>query len=165
MIISKLFGLYIAVIVYQLDIFLENNISGIFSFQIYIEDLSNTILANSVSNLFMITIFFLVSIYLTVKHLLYHKTKDNPRTIVKLTRLNLLKWVTSKDCKFLKIFMWDSFLIASCAISISSAYNGTSYNWVGFVGFSYVVVTFWTLIRTFEVETAKIYPRKNNNLY
>jgi len=56
MIAGKLFGIIIANIVYRLDFFIDNQIQGIFSIQLYYTDSNTTILVNSISNLFMIII-------------------------------------------------------------------------------------------------------------
>lgn len=159
MVSAKIAGIYLSVQAGDIQIFLENQIQGIFSVQVYITDYSDTIFANTVSDLLMMLLLGLVTTGLIVKHNLYRKSQEDPRTIVKLTRFNIIKWVTDQDKIFIKIFVWSFFTIAAAAITIANAFSGNSSSWLATVAFFFTVLIMWGLIRTFEYESDKIYPR------
>jgi hypothetical protein len=96
---------------------------------------------------------------MVVRIILFNMSHDDPRTIVKLTKLNLLKWVTDKETRFLNIFIWSFFSIAASAVVISNTIQSTTYEWVGAASFLSVIIVMWGLIKTFELETDKIYPK------
>lgn len=164
MIAGKLLGIIIANIAYKLDFFIDNQIQGIFSIQLYYTDTATTLLVNSVSNLFMIIILAVPTIYFIIKTSIYQSTLQNPRTIVKITKLNVLSWITKNDTSFLLIFVWCSFLLVASLIIIAQSIQGISYSWIG--GFSAVLAIFsiWGTIKTYELEIDKIYP-KEKELY
>jgi hypothetical protein len=165
MIVAKVVGLVVAVTVYDIELFISNDVGGPFSVQILVGSSADTLLVNSVSNLILLITMTVINAYLFGKYILYVKTKDNPRTIVKLTKFNLLKWVTAKDSVFLRIFIWILFLLATCAVIITSTLRGETYQGIGLAAFLIAIFFMWGLIRSFEVEIAKIYPKGKNALY
>ena len=52
----------------------------------------------------------LPTIYQVTKEFLFQTTFTNPRTIVKATQFNILKWITKDDTTFVQIFVWCVFL-------------------------------------------------------
>ena len=163
MVVAKVVGLTIAVNLFNIQIFIDNEVQKFFSVQILSPIPSDTLLLNSFSNLFLLVVMTSVNAYLLVKYVLYVKTEGNPKTIVKLTKLNLLKWVTDKQTVFLKIFVWILFLLAACAIIITSALQGETYSWIGFTALFITIFFMWGLIRAFETEASKIYPKESND--
>ena len=131
MIAGKLLGIIAANIVYKLDFFIDNQIEGIFSIQLYYTDSSTMVLVNSLSNLLMIIILAVPTIYFIIKTSIYESTLQNPRTIVKITKLNLLKWIAKDDTSFLLIFIWCSFLLVASFIVIAQNIQGICYSWIG----------------------------------
>lgn len=96
---------------------------------------------------------------------LYTRSADDPRTIVKLTKLNLVKWITDKNSVFLKVFVWVLFLLASDAVIIANTLRGETYSWIGVTAFVTGILFMWALVRTFEMEIEKLYPTDKNSLY
>ncbi len=161
MIAAKLLGIVIVSVVYDLQFFLENNIEGIYSVQLYYTDSATTLFVNSASNLLMLIILGVPTLYFIIKTSIYQSSLGNPRTVVKITRLNILNWITKKDTTFLQIFIWSSFLTISSAIVIIHTLQGSSYQWTGIFAGVLALLTIWGTIRTFELETDNIYPRDN----
>jgi hypothetical protein len=165
MIVGKLLGLYLAISFFDMDVSLGNEIDGLFSVQIYIQNTSDTVLANTISNSFMLSFLLIGYLYYITRYILYKRSTENPKTIVKLTKFNLVKWVTDKNTVFIKILPWGVFLIAGCAIVITSTINKGTSEWLGLLAFFIVIGTIWSLIRTFEIETAKIYPESKEQYF
>jgi len=158
MIVGKFLGIFVTSILYNLQFNIDNDISGIFSVQIYFTDKETTLFVNSISNLTMILLLLLPIIYFIIKTYLYAAAHNNPKTIIKMTRLNLLNWITKKDTSFLKTFIWCAFLWLATAITITHSVQGNTYSWIGIsAGIVALLVTLFT-IKTFELETDKIYP-------
>ena len=160
MIAGKLFGIIIANIVYKLDFFIDNQIQGIFSIQLYYTDSNTTILVNSISNLFMIIVLAIPTIYFIIKTSIYQTTFQNPRTIVKVTKLNIMNWITKDDTSFLLIFIWCSFLLVTSLIVIAQTIQGINYSWIGILAGALAIFSIWGTIKTYELEIDKIYPRE-----
>jgi len=158
MIVGKFLGIFVTSVLYDLQFNIDNDISGIFSVQIYFTDSETTLFVNSMSNLTMILFLLLPIIYFIIKTYLYAATHNNPKTIIKMTRLNLLNWITKKDTSFLKTFIWCAFLWLATAITITHSIQGNTYQWIAITsGVIAFLVTLFT-IKTFELETDKIYP-------
>jgi len=109
----------------------------------------------------MLIILGVPTLYFIIKTSIYQSSLENPRTVVKITRLNILNWITKKDTTFLQIFIWSSFLTISSAIVIIHTLQGSSYQWTGIFAGVLALLTIWGTIRTFELETDNIYPRDN----
>lgn len=161
MIAGKLLGIIIANVVYNLDFFIDNQIQGIFSIQLYYTNPSTTLLVNSYSNLFLIICLAIPTIYFIIKTSIYQSTLQNPKTIVKITNFNILKWITKDDTSFLKIFIWCSFLIITCLVVVAQTIQGTTYQWIGVLASVLTVFSIWGTIKTYESEIDKIYPRED----
>lgn len=158
MIVGKFLGIFVTSVLYDLQFNIDNDISGIFSVQIYFTDSETTLFVNSISNLTMVLLLLLPIIYFIIKTYLYTAAHNNPKTIIKMTRLNLLNWITKKDTSFLKTFIWCAFLWLATAITITHSIQGNTYTWVAITaGIMALLVTLFT-IKTFELETDKIYP-------
>ena len=160
MIAGKLLGIIIANIAYKLDFFIDNQIQGIFSIQLYYTDTATTLLVNSVSNLFLIIVLAVPTIYFIIKTSIYQSTLQNPRTIVKITKLNVLSWITKNDTSFLLIFVWCSFLLVASLVVIAQSIQGISYSWIGGLSAVLAIFSVWGTIKTYELEIDKIYPRE-----
>lgn len=165
MVVSKLLGLYIGSVVFGIDTFLTNEIQDIFSVQLNTLSRDDALTLNSVSNLTMLIVMTSINLYFFVKYTIFLRSQNNPKTVVKLTKLNLVKWVTDKENSFLKVFVWGMFLIASNAIVIASTLHGETYTWIGIAAFMITIFFVWVLIRSFEMEAAKVYPKKERAIY
>ncbi|HOT61143.1 MAG TPA: hypothetical protein PKW94_02530 [Candidatus Dojkabacteria bacterium] len=158
MIVGKFLGIFVTSVLYDLQFNIDNDISGIFSVQIYFTDSETTLFVNSMSNLTMILSLLLPILYFIIKTYLYTEAHNNPKTIIKMTKLNLLNWITKKDTSFLKTFIWCAFLWLATAITITHSIQGNTYPWIAITsGVIAFLVTLFT-IKTFELETDKIYP-------
>lgn len=158
MIVGKFLGIFVTSILYNLQFNIDNDISGVFSVQIYFTDQDTTLFVNSISNLVMILFLLLPLIYFIIKTFLYTAAHNNPKTIIKITKLNLLNWITKKDTSFLKTFIWCAFLWLATAITITHSIQGNTYPWIAITGcITSLLITLFT-IKTFELETDKIYP-------
>ncbi|MCA9377102.1 hypothetical protein H6763_04175 [Candidatus Nomurabacteria bacterium] len=165
MIVSKVFGLYLAIVAYDMQIFIDNEIQFPFTVQLLINERDNVILANSISDLVLLLVMTSICAYIYLRFTLYTRSADDPRTIVKLTKLNLVKWITDKNSVFLKVFVWVLFLLASDAVIIANTLRGETYSWIGVTAFVTGILFMWALVRTFEMEIEKLYPTDKNSLY
>ncbi|MHC1716528.1 MAG: hypothetical protein AB9915_01350 [Candidatus Dojkabacteria bacterium] len=161
MIAGKLLGIAVVSMVYDLKFFIDNNLDGIYSVQIYFTDSSTTLFVNSVSNLLMLIILAIPTFYFIIKTSVYQSSLQNPKTVIKITRMNILNWITKKDTSFLQIFIWSSFLTIASIIVIIHTLQNNCYTWIGIVAGVISLLTIWGTIKTFELETDNIYPRDN----
>ncbi|KKR05592.1 MAG: hypothetical protein UT34_C0002G0099 [candidate division WS6 bacterium GW2011_GWF2_39_15] len=165
MIAGKFLSVFILIAIYQLQFSIESGTSGIFSLQIFLEQQENVLQINSYSNLLTLLFIAIPTFYVLLRKTILQKAKDNPRTIVKLTRLNILKWVTSDKTPILQISMWTMFLWIIAGICISSSMSGFTYEYIGIMAGVLAILATWGMIRTFEMETDKIYPKNNQAYY
>ena len=165
MIAGKFIGVIALIIAYNLNFEVGNELNGIFSTQIFLADESSTLFVNSISDMTMLIVLGTPTLYMIIRTTVLQNTKENPRTIVKIVKFNMLKWVTSNNSTFLQIFIWTTFLLISSVITISNSLQGDSYMWVGIVGGVFTLLSLWGLIKTFEIETNKVYPNNNNHSY
>lgn len=158
MIAGKFIGIFATSALYDLQFSIGNETNGLFSVQIYFTDQTTTLFVNSVSNLVMVLFIALPIIYFITKTYIYQTAAENPKTIVKMTKLNLLNWITKKDTSFLTIFIWCAFLWLACGIAIVQTIQGSTYLWIGIASGVIVLLATLFTIKTFELETGKIYP-------
>lgn len=161
MVAAKFLGILGVSSLYNLTYYIDNQIEGIYSVQICYTDPSSTIFVNSISDIIMIAMLAIPTFYLITKTLLYQTTLQNPRTIVKITKLNLLRWITKKGTSFLQIFIWASFLIVSSAITVAHSVQNNAYGWTGTIAFVIGILAIWGTMKTYQLETDKIYPKEN----
>ena len=162
MIVGKFLGILIPTVIYDIDFAIQNEMVGISSIQILFSDRTTTLFINSISNLIMLLLIAIPTIYLIIKTSVYQSTLQNPRTVVKITRLNILKWITKKDTSFLQIFIWCSFLVITSAVIIVHTIQDMTYPWIGISAGVISLFCIWGTIRTFEQEIGKIYPEENS---
>jgi hypothetical protein len=165
MIAGKFVGIMAIIIAYNLQFEVGNEINGIFSTQIFLADKTSTLFVNSISDLSMVIILAIPTIYMIIRTTLLQNVTNNPRTIVKVIKFNILKWITSNNTTFLKIFIWTSFILISSIITIVNSIQGDTYLWVGITSGVLSLLCVWGLIKTFELETDKVYPNNNKHSY
>ncbi len=166
LVVSKVLGLYIAVMYFNLNFFLETHPEEIYSLQIYFTNSNETLIANSVSNLVMFCAIASVAAYFLIKYRLSLLATYNPRTLVKLNNWNMLSWVNKKDSTFLKVFVWTMFLWITSILIIVDVISQNTVGWIGIFAFVVTIISTWVLIRTFEIEGEIIYPHsETSNLY
>jgi len=163
MIAGKAIGIIVPSMIYDLEFFIENEIEGLTSIQIVFTDSNVTLFVNSISNLTMLLFLAVPTLYFIIKTSIYQTTLQNPRTLVKVTRFNILKWITKKDVTFLHIFIWTTFLTIASIIVIAHTLQGLTYTWIGVSAGVASLLSIWGTIRTFELETDKIYPKENSH--
>jgi hypothetical protein len=161
MIVGKFLGIFLPILIYDLDFTIHNEMVGISSIQVLFSDTSTTLFINSISNLSMLLFLAIPTIYLIIKTSIYQSTLQNPKTLVKITKLNILKWITKKDTTFLQIFIWCSFLTIVSSVIIIHTLQEITYPWVGISAGVTTLFCIWGTIRTFELETDKIYPKES----
>lgn len=140
---------------------LTNNKTNFFTIQLFLSDERTAMIVNSYSNLITLLLIAIPTIFMLLQISLFKNAQTNPRVVVKLTRLNILKWVTSSESSLVKVLIWTMFLWIIAGITISSAINMQTYNWIGILAGFLALVSTWGLLRTFELETDKIYPEED----
>jgi hypothetical protein len=158
MIAGKILGIFAISYMYNLPFEIGNDVSGLFSTQIFYADHITTLFVNSFSDLTMLIVIFIPTIYLIVKTSLFQSTISNPKTIVKLAKFNIIKWVTKDNTSFLMIFIWSAFLWIVSSITIANTLQSSAYTWLGIIAGSCAFLVALGAIKTFEVETNKVYP-------
>ena len=161
MITGKFFGILVPILIFNLEFTVENEIAGMSSIQIFFADNSTTLFINSISNLSMLILLAIPTLYIITKTSIYQSTLQNPKTIVKITKLNILKWITRKDSSLLQIFIWSSFLVIASSIIVIHTLQGDTFPWIGILAGTVALLTIWGAIKTFELEIDRIYPRDN----
>lgn len=146
----------------SLEFSVNNDAPTFFSIQLVLSNHTDALMVNSVSNLVTLLLIAIPTFYMLVRRTLLVDIQNNPRTVVKLTKLNVLKWVTNQNNPLLDVLVWVMFLWIISAICISSAISLETYSWIGVVSGTFALLSAWGLLRTFEAETAKIYPKDNN---
>ncbi|MFA7654711.1 hypothetical protein GX830_00705 [Candidatus Dojkabacteria bacterium] len=162
MVAGKFLGILIPTLMFDIEFAVQNEMIGISSIQILYPNSATTLFINSISNLVMLVLIAVPTIYLIIKTSLYQSTLQNPRTIVKITKLNILNWITKKNSSFLQIFIWSSFLLVTASIIIVHTIQNMTYTWIGVSSGVMAFFCIWGTIRTFELEIAKIYPEEKN---
>jgi len=158
MIAGKVFGIFFTSALYGLTFEIGNDLNGIFSTQIYFNDSSTTLFVNSYSDLFMFAFLAIPTAYFIAKTAIFQSATDDPKTIVKVTRFNILQWITKDDTTFLKIFIWTAFLWVASAIIVANAIQDNTYTWVGILAGAFAFLCGFGAVKTFEVESNKVYP-------
>lgn len=165
MIAGKFLGIIILIMIYNFQFDVGNEITGIFSTQLYLSDDSTTLFVNSISDLSMILLLSIPTLYMIIQTTIIQNAASNPRTIAKVVKFNVLKWVTSGQTTFLRIFIWTSFVIISSSVVIVNSLKGSTYMWIGIISGTISLFCVWGLIKTFEIETNKVYPNNNKHSY
>jgi hypothetical protein len=165
MIAGKFVGVMALIIAYNLQFEVGNELNGIFSTQIFLAEEGTTLFVNSISDMSMVILLAIPTLYMIVRTTVLQRASTNPRTIAKVVKFNMLKWITSGKTTFLKIFIWTSFLLVASIITIANSLQGDSYIWVGITSGVLSLLCVWGLIKTFEIETDKVYPNNNKHSY
>jgi hypothetical protein len=165
LIAGKFLGILGTSLIYNLNFQISNDLGRTFSVQIFFPDAATTLFVNSISNLVMVAFIAIPLLGFIVKMYLYNTAAKNPRTIVKMTRFNILKWITSKDTSFLTIFIWCAFLWIACGITIAHTLQGNTYEWIGILAGALALIASLFTIKTFEIETDNIYPIEHKRYY
>lgn len=165
MIAGKFIGVISLIIAYNFQFEVGNELNGIFSTQIFLADQTQTLFVNSISDMAMLVVLGIPTLYMIIRTTILQSATENPRTIAKVVKFNMLKWVTSNNSTFLQIFVWTTFLLIASIITISNSIQGDSYTWVGVAGGVLTLFSLWGLIKTFEIETDKVYPNSSKHSY
>ncbi len=161
-VVGKFLTIILLVGTQSLNFSVNNDAPTFFSVQLVLSNHTDALRVNSISNLATLLLIALPTFYMLIRKTLLVDIQSNPRTVVKLTRLNVLKWVTNQKNPLLSILIWVVFLWIIAAICISSAISLETYSWIGVLASLLSLLSAWGLLRTFEAETAKIYPKDNN---
>jgi hypothetical protein len=160
MIIGKLFGLLISNSLFGLNMYISNEIKGIYTVQLFFTNIQETILANSFSNVLMLLLVGIGFVSYFARYHLYRTTTSNPRTLVKLVKLNLLGWITSNKGGVIETTVWAIFLWFSCIIIITQSINGSSFYWIGIIALLSLISSFWAITNALEIEIKNALPKE-----
>lgn len=158
MIAGKTLGIFLISAKYGYPLEIGNDINGFFSTQIYFDDAQITYFVNSISDLLMLLVIAVPTIYQILKTLLFQSTLQNPKTIVKVTKFNALKWITKDDTTFLQIFIWCVFLWLCSGLIIKNAIEGDTYQWIAYISGVVSLLCGLGALKSFEIQVSKVYP-------
>ena len=155
---GKAIGLYFALIFYKQSLAITHEHNQLYSVQILLADPAYTQRVNSLADILLLFLFIGVYLYIAIRYLVYVKASGNPRTVLKLARLNLLDWITNKNNALLKFTVWSIYGVLVGSVVLVNSISGVSNHLVGIVGLAFCVFVLVTLIRVFELESDKILP-------
>lgn len=164
MVVAKLLGILLAIAIYGFPLQIMHD-NQLFSVQLLLGDLGEAYVTNSIASALLLVTMNVSALLVYAKQNLYLQTIGNPRTILKLTKLNIMKWITRPDNGFIGVFMWTLFLLATNAIVIVDSLTGKITPLLGLFAFVSTIMFIWGLVRTFEQETATIYPRNSHSQF
>ena len=159
---GKFLTILTIVTVWGFDMSVSNSAPSMFSVQFLIADSTNALFTNSIANLVTLLLIAIPTFYLLIRRTLLQDAQSNPRTVVKLTKFNVLKWVTKQETVLMPVLIWTVFLWIICGVTIANTVALQTYSWIGISAGVLEILSAWGLLRTFEVETDKIYPKSNN---
>lgn len=165
LVVGKFVSVFTLIALNQIDYTIETTSSNLFSVQVYLQSTNDVVVVNSYSNLATLILIAIPTFYIILRKVFMFSAQDNPRTIVKLTRLNILKWVNSDKTPILNLAIWTVFLWIISSITIAASLTLTTHTWIGITAGIIAILSAWGLIRTFELETDKIYPRDRKPYY
>ncbi len=158
MIAGKALGIFLVSAKYGFPLELGNDINGFFSTQIYFEDSQVTQFVNSMSDLIMLIVIAVPTLYQIVKTFLFQSSLSNPKTIVKIVKFNMIQWITRDDTTFLQIFVWCAFLWLCTGLIIKNSLEGDTYTWIAYISGSLSLLSGLGALKTFEIEISRVYP-------
>lgn len=158
MITGKILGIFLVTIKYGYPVEIGNDINGFFSTQIYFNDAQITYFVNSISDLTMLIVISVPLIYQIVKTALFQSTINNPKTIVKAAKFNILSWITNDDTTFLQSFIWGAFLWLITGLIIKNSIEGDTYSWIAYLAGALSLFSGLSILKMFEMEIDKVYP-------
>jgi len=162
---TKIIGILLLSSIYDFDIQIGNDLDHTFSTQIYISSEQNAVFLNSFTDALTLSFIAFPLIYMIIKISVIQTSKKNPRTIVKLTKANLLKWVTKDDTSFLKVFIWNAFLWTISTLIIVNTLQEKTWIGVGVSAGVCALITTWGVLHIFEIESNKVYPGGKEKLF
>lgn len=162
LIAGKFLSVFIIIAILSSGFSVTNNIQSIFSIQVLVNNTYDAVLINSISNLVCLILIALPTFYMLIRSTLLKDAQKNPRVVVKLTKLNILKWVTGHESSLIKITIWIAFLWIITGITIASTVNLETYPWIGVLSGVLSLIAALGILKTFEKETDRIYPEESN---
>ena len=162
---AKVLGVLLLGSIYGFTMQIGNDLGSVFSTQIYISNHSDAIFLNSIADILTLCVLAIPIVYMIFKVTLVKKSKEDPRTVVKLTKANLLKWVTDDKTTFLKVFIWTVFLWMISALTIANTIQEKTYLGVGVAAGVCALLSAWGVLRIFEIDSNKLYPEEGRRLF
>ncbi|MCK9368775.1 hypothetical protein M0R04_02240 [Candidatus Dojkabacteria bacterium] len=161
LIAGKFLSVFLLISVLGVKFSVTNEIQNFFSIQLNIVDQTTAIYINSLSNFICLLLIAIPTFVILFRNTLLKDAQSNPRVVVRLSKLNILKWVTGPENSLIKVIVWTIFLWIITGICISQAVSNSIYPWIGVIAGVLSLLSSYGILRTFEKETAKIYPEDN----
>lgn len=161
MVFGKALGLYLAIRIFDLDLYISNDVTSKQSVQFFFADSNDTLLANSFSNAVMFGAVLLGTLYLIIHFYYVQLAEKEPSTVVKLVKINLLSLITEKKHNLIQLVTWLAFLFVAGITVLRDTIITINYQWLGAVIGSLLLVILIIGIKLIEKELNKIYPMVN----
>ena len=158
LITGKFLSMFFLISYFGFGFNIQTAYSGLLDIQVALDNVKAVNLVNSYSNLFVLLVILIPIIYMSFRKIILQNTLENPRTVAKLTRLNILKWITNEKTSILTMLIWVIFLWIITGVIVSSTLTDTTYSWIAIFATVASILSTWGLVKTFEVELDKIYP-------
>ncbi len=160
----KFISIFFLISFFSLDFSLNSAQGSIFSTQILLNTKNDALFLNSVSNLIVFSVIGSYTLYIILKQSIFKSAKENPRTVVKLSKLNLLSWITKDKTDLLKIVIWVMFTWIVSGILISQSVMYSTYAWIGILSGSIALLITLLMFNVYAKEAERLYP-ENKSLY
>jgi len=165
MVVSKVVGLYTSFIMINSFPYITNEIGGMFSIHLYFSDPGETLIVNSISNIFMLTVLSIFTFVLFIKYFTRKAKEEKPTTLYRFTDADLLKQITDKKNNFIKLFIAAMFLIISNLTVVAGCINGSVLEWLLIPCIILLFLCIWGIIRIADSEINKFYPNEDNKAW
>ncbi|BCX13572.1 MAG: hypothetical protein KatS3mg085_104 [Candidatus Dojkabacteria bacterium] len=130
MIVSKFIGVFVVVLLFNLDWSLEEYSNQIFAFGTT-KSVDDAIIITSYSDLFMYLVMVLFLSFSIIRAVFFHSTHINPEIFYKLTLNNLSDLVKNSFVIYKSATIWLIFTIFANLVILANSVLGKSFAWIG----------------------------------
>ena len=113
-------------------------------------NVSDILLVNSYTNLFLFICVSVGCMVVTSKALLFHSRKASPFFVLKLARYDLLHLLRSSMHLYKETFVWALFLILTTTYISISFLLGETYSWIAGISVLFCITFIWIIIQNIE---------------
>ncbi len=147
---GKAIALYLALLFYGQTVVVMHENGRFYSVQLVVAngDFAQRVntLADSLLLIFILSIYG----YIAIRYYIYVKSSGNPRTIIRLVKLNLLNWITDRNNALIKFVIWSVYGVLIGSVVLINAVAGYTARYMGIAGMAAVVSIIVILVRVLE---------------
>lgn len=154
LVVSKVFGLYLATQIYHFEWFVKSSSTtgSVFSVRFVFESPQAANLVNTFSNVFMYLVLFGACVLVLLRAYYLHSTHQSPRVIARLAKANLLNLISDTQEILADAFVWYTALWIATAVCILSVVNNNAELWIAPVAFIFSLYLSTSLVTDMDKE-------------